>query len=69
MEIQEPLMGGEDFARYLQKIPGAMMRLGVRNEKIGAVYQWHHPKFSVDENAIKIGAEVLAWACFDFLSK
>jgi amidohydrolase len=69
IEIKEPMMGGEDFARYLQKIPGAMMRLGIRNEKIGAIYPWHHPKFSVDENAIKMGAEIFAQVCFDFLNQ
>jgi amidohydrolase len=59
-EIGKPVMGGEDFARFLNKVPGTMMRLGIRNEKIKAIYPWHHPKFKIDENALKIGSAVLA---------
>jgi len=59
-EIEKPVMGGEDFARFLERAPGTMMRLGIRNEKIGAIYPWHHPKFKIDENALKIGSAVLA---------
>jgi amidohydrolase len=67
-EIKKLVMGGEDFAFYLQKVPGSFLRLGIRNQKKGAVYPWHHPKFTVDEDAIKIGSAVLAGIAFDFLS-
>ncbi len=67
-EIQKPLMGAEDFAYYLQKVPGSFLRLGTRNPKKGAVYPWHHPKFTVDEEAIKIGASLLAGLAFDYLN-
>jgi amidohydrolase len=67
-EISKPTMGGEDFAYYLQKVPGSFLRLGIRNPKKGAVYPWHHPKFAVDEDAIKVGSAVLAGIAFDFLS-
>lgn len=67
-EIEKPVMGGEDFAYYLQKIPGSFLRLGIRNPKKDAIYPWHHPKFTVDEDAIKIGSGVLAGVAFDFLS-
>jgi len=67
-EIERPVMGGEDFAYYLQKVPGSFLRLGIRNPKKNAVYPWHHPKFTVDEDAIKIGSAVLAGMAFDFLS-
>lgn len=67
-EIEKPVMGGEDFAYYLQKVPGSFLRLGIRNPKKNAVYPWHHPKFTVDEDAIKIGSAVLAGIAFDFLS-
>ena len=67
-EIPHPLMGAEDFAYYLQKIPGSFLRLGTRNPKKNAIYLWHHPKFTVDEEAIKIGSSVLAGLAIDFLN-
>ncbi|MCK4386009.1 MAG: M20/M25/M40 family metallo-hydrolase, partial [candidate division Zixibacteria bacterium] len=67
-EIEKPVMGGEDFAYFLQKVPGSFLRLGIRNPKKDAIYPWHHPKFTVDEDAIKIGSAVLAGIAFDFLS-
>jgi len=50
-----PIMGGEDFAYYLQKVPGCFLGLGVGNEAIGASYSLHHPRFKVDEDALAIG--------------
>jgi metal-dependent amidase/aminoacylase/carboxypeptidase family protein len=67
-EIQKPLMGAEDFAYYLEKVPGSFLRLGIKNAKKKAIYPWHHPKFNVDEDAIKIGSSVLAGLAFDFLN-
>lgn len=67
-EIKKPLMGAEDFAYYLEKVPGTFLRLGIRNPKKNAIYPWHHPKFTVDEDAIRIGAAVLAGVAFDFLN-
>ncbi len=67
-EIKKPTMGGEDFAYYLQNVSGSFLRLGIRNPKKDAVYPWHHPKFTVDEDCIKIGSAVLAGIAFDSLS-
>lgn len=69
VNIENPSMGGEDFARYLQEVPGAMFFLGVGNKRIGAVHSWHHPKFKADEDAIPVGAAVLAKAAIDFLNE
>jgi len=68
-EIKKPLMGAEDFAYYLEKVPGTFLRLGIKNPKKNAIYPWHYPKFTVDENAIKIGTSVLAGVAFDFLNR
>ncbi len=59
-------MGGEDFAFYLQKVPGAMFRLGVKNEKIGANKPWHSPKFIADEKAIYYGTSLLTMAIIKY---
>jgi len=56
--VQEvaPVMGGEDFSYYAERLPGAFVFLGVRNEDQGATYSVHHPKFKADEDAMPIGA-------------
>ncbi len=61
-------MGGEDFAYFLQKIPGAMFRLGVKNSKIGADKSWHSPQFMVDEDAIYFGTAIMIDAVKRFLN-
>jgi amidohydrolase len=53
----EQSLGGEDFAWYLQQVPGAMGRLGVRTEEPSG--DLHSPDFDVDERAIGIGVRVL----------
>lgn len=50
-------LGGEDFAWYLQEVPGAMARLGTRTPG-GATYDLHQGDLIVDEEAV-IGAATL----------
>jgi len=50
-------LGGEDFAWYVQKVPGAMARLGTRTPG-GATYDLHQGNLIVDEEAV-IGAATL----------
>jgi amidohydrolase len=52
-------MGGEDFAFYLQKMPGCFLRIGAR-EPGGPWHPAHSPKFYVAEESIFVGAAVLA---------
>lgn len=47
-----PTPVGEDFARYLQVVPGAFFRIGIRNPQIGAVYPLHNKMFRLDESAL-----------------
>ncbi|MDP3025968.1 MAG: amidohydrolase [candidate division Zixibacteria bacterium] len=68
-EVKEPMMGGEDFAYFLKEVQGSFIRVGIRNEKIGAVHPWHHPEWKVDEKAIEIGSALLAQVAFDFLKQ
>jgi amidohydrolase len=65
--IKNPLLGGEDFARYLEHTPGAMFHLGIRNRSIGATQGWHHPGFIADENAISVGVKTLVHAALCYL--
>lgn len=50
-----PSMGGEDFAYYLEKKPGAFLWLGGRPLEEESIYYNHNPKFDVDEKAFLIG--------------
>jgi amidohydrolase len=52
-------LGGEDFAWYVESVPGAMGRLGTRTPD-GASYDLHQGNFRVDERAIALAASVLA---------
>lgn len=51
----DPVLGGEDFAYYLKHVPGAFLFLGNRNEAAGIVHHCHHPKFMVDDEAMRLG--------------
>jgi amidohydrolase len=52
-------LGGEDFGWYLESIPGALARLGVRTPG-GADYDLHRGDFDVDERSIAVGVRVMA---------
>jgi len=52
-------MGGEDFAVYMETIPGCFMRIGAR-EPGGRVIAAHSPEYYAAEGALFIGAAVLA---------
>jgi amidohydrolase len=54
-------LGGEDFAWYLEHVPGAMARLGTRTPG-GPTYDLHQAAFDVDERAIGVGVRVLTSA-------
>lgn len=62
-----PTMGAEDFSFYLQKVPGAFLALGIRNEEKGIVYPHHHPKFDVDEDVLHLGTAMEVALAFEFL--
>lgn len=54
-------LGGEDFAWYLTKVPGALARLGTRRPA-GPTFDLHQGDFAIDERAVTCGARVLAGA-------
>ena len=53
-------LGGEDFAWFLESIPGALTRLGTRGPELPAGLDIHRGSFDVDERAIGIGVKVMA---------
>jgi amidohydrolase len=53
-------LGGEDFAWYLESIPGALARLGTRGPSTTGGLDLHQGTFDIDERAIEIGVKVMA---------
>jgi len=51
---------GEDFARFLQRVPGAMFLLGVGNRQRGILGAPHFPDFDADEGAILVGTRAMS---------
>ncbi len=59
-EMPHASMGGEDFAEYLQHVPGAMFRLGC--QPASGCTTLHSPQFDIDEKALGIGVRLIARA-------
>ncbi|MEZ3177571.1 amidohydrolase [Streptomyces pimonensis] len=62
VEGTEQSLGGEDFSWYLERVPGAMARLGVRPPGERTVRDLHQGDFDVDEHAITVGVELFTGA-------
>ncbi len=61
-------LGGEDFAWYLDRVPGAMARLGVRPPGQPISPDLHQGAFDVDESALPVAVRVLAGVALAALS-
>ncbi|WP_017559188.1 amidohydrolase [Nocardiopsis baichengensis] len=61
-------LGGEDFAWYLEHVPGALARLGTHPpDAVGPMLDLHRGTFDVDERAIGHGVRVLVSAALTAL--
>ena len=64
VEQCKPMMIGEDFAYYLQHVPGSFFFVGAKDSKAAIQYPHHHARFNFDERAMlhtaSIFAEILA---------
>jgi amidohydrolase len=56
VRLDRPLMGGEDFAYVLERVPGAFLFLGTGDEQYS--YPLHHPCFDFNEEILQVGAEL-----------
>ncbi|MFC7495105.1 MULTISPECIES: amidohydrolase [unclassified Nocardioides] len=61
-------LGGEDFGWYLDRVPGAMGRLGTRTPG-GPTYDLHQGNLRVDDRAVGVGARVLAQVAVSSLAR
>lgn len=62
VEDTEQSLGGEDFSWYLERVPGALARLGVRTVGDQTKRDLHQGDFDVDEGAIAVGVELFTTA-------
>ncbi|TRV75058.1 amidohydrolase [Streptomyces sp. 130] len=62
IEDTEQSLGGEDFSWYLEHVPGAMARLGVRTPGDARGLDLHRGDFDADEEAITVGVELFTAA-------
>ena len=60
----EPLMIGEDFAYYLENVPGAFFLIGAGNDTF-AKYPHHHPNFDFEEEVMKHTASIFLSLAFN----
>ncbi|MCK5108636.1 MAG: amidohydrolase [Methanosarcinales archaeon] len=64
----EPIFGAEDFAFYLEKVPGIYLLLGTLNLQKGIVEGNHSSRFDIDEDVLMTGTEILQTIVLDFLN-
>ena len=55
-----PLAAAEDFAYFLERVPGAFILVGAGNSERGITAPHHSPRFDIDESVLTLGAELLA---------
>ena len=64
----QPTMAGEDFSAFLQRHQVHSF-IGAGNKEKGIIYPHHHPRFTIDEDALPIGVEVFVSSIMNFISK
>ncbi|MGE6367941.1 M20 metallopeptidase family protein [Planococcus kocurii] len=59
LPVLDPSMAGEDFSRFLEKVPGAFYWLGCSKEDVEQPKPLHDPEFFFEEAALEIGVETM----------
>ena len=68
IETELMTMGSEDFAFLMDDIPGCFVFVGSANEEKGLDAKHHHPKFDIDERAMRNAVALVTAAAVDLLS-
>jgi amidohydrolase len=64
----EAQMGGEDFSFLMQRVPGAMFKLGIRRPG-STPFSLHTSDFDLDESALPYGTAMMAGSALQYLSE
>ncbi|HVU11386.1 MAG TPA: amidohydrolase [Phototrophicaceae bacterium] len=67
MHLAERTMGSEDVSLFMDDIPGTYFFLGAKDETRDAYYGHHHPRFSIDEDALPLGVALLSTAIASYV--
>lgn len=59
-------LAGEDFSEFACRVPGAFCFVGAGDPEKETVYPHHHPRFDLDENALRIGVELIVKSALYF---
>ncbi|MBM3285159.1 MAG: amidohydrolase [Candidatus Aminicenantes bacterium] len=65
VQLEPPIMGGEDFSYFAREIPSVMLWLGVVPENVEKT-SVHSPTFIADEKSIPIGVKVMSAIILDY---
>ncbi|MDQ7040927.1 MAG: M20 family metallopeptidase [Rhodothermus sp.] len=63
----EPWFASEDFAYFLKKCPGCFYRIGTGNPEKGIIHGLHTPRFTIDEEALRIAPGFMAYLTWRYL--
>lgn len=66
--LDRAAMTGDDFSYFGEFVPISYFKLGVGNRQTEAIYPIHSPKFRADDDALIIGARLMAQIAVDFLA-
>ena len=56
----------EDFAYYLNELPGSFYRIGTGNRDRGIVHGLHTPRFTIDEDALRVAPGFMAFLALQY---
>ncbi|WHY92417.1 M20 family metallopeptidase [Neobacillus cucumis] len=68
-ELVKPMMASEDFSAFQKVVPGSYVSIGAGNEEKGIIYPHHHPKFTIDEQALADGTKLLVHGTLKLLNQ
>ncbi|MFT9846840.1 M20 family metallopeptidase [Aneurinibacillus sp. REN35] len=69
IDRMKPNMGGEDFSAFQQHVPGTFFYVGAGNKQKGIIHPHHHPKFTIDEDALTTGVNLFVRIALSFAEK
>ncbi len=67
LDLTARTMGSEDVSEFMTDIPGLYFFLGAKDETQSAYYGHHHPRFSIDEEALPLGVALLSSAIASYV--
>lgn len=69
VQVSPYIMAAEDFAYYLERVPGCFVFVGAGNKETGIVMPHHHPLFDIDETSMLHAARLLIGLAMDYMNE